>query len=183
MKIRTNFSQQSTLPVNLIIGSLSLAILLFIYISIDLVLTAYQYHTESGDLLVRKLKLEEKLTAMGNIKAVSLPEIRDFDVFKKQLKDLGDLEKMRGIDPSLMMAKLERILPKSVYLASMQYRRESGEVTLLAESGSTASLALFLHQLEGETGFSNVLLVRQLQEGDGNNKRIQYSIKFTGSML
>lgn len=183
MKIRTNFSQQTILPVNLMIALLLLTILLLAYFSIDLVFSAYRHHTESEVLLVRKLKLEEKLTAMGSIKTVSLPEIRDLAAFKEQLKALGDLEKNRGIDPSLLMAKLEGVLPKSVYLASLQYQRESGEVLLLAESDSTASLALFLHQLEQEAGFSGVLLVRQLQEGDGNKKRIQYSIKFTGSLL
>ena len=183
MKIETNFSNMPQPPVRWIVGLLALIVVLTIFYSVSLGVSSYQYREHSEQLEKRKLKLGEHITAMGEIKPDSLPDNQEFESFKKNAAVIESLNKNKGMDPSLVLARLEHVLPKAAYLVSVQYQRESGEVMLVAESARTAPLALFLHQLEQDAAFEGVLLLRQLQEGAGNQKRIRYSIKFRGGLL
>lgn len=183
MKIQTNFSDMPQAPVRWVAGLLLLSAVAMIFSSVSLGISAYKYREYSTQLETRKLKLAERITAMGDITPDTLPDNQEFENFKKNAAVIESLDKNKGMDPTLVLARLERLLPKPVYLVNVQYLRETGEVLLVAEAAKTAPLALFLHQLEQEAAFGGVLLLRQLQEGEGSQRRIQYSIKFTGKLL
>lgn len=183
MRIKTNFSVMPQPPVKWVIAGLILTALFTLFVSIKLVISTYKYHEYSGQLEKRKLKLTERITAMGDITPKSLPDNQEFEAFKNKASIIESLHKNKGMNPSLVLARLERVLPKAAYLVSLQYQRESGEVMLVAEAEQTAPLALFLHQLEQDDAFDGVLLLRQFQEEEKGRKRIQYSIKCTGKLL
>lgn len=182
MKIQTNFSNIPTPPVVLISNLIWGITLLVVLVSIGLGISAYRFNQDTEALQDTKLKLDERLSAMGETTANPVTNTVEFQAFRKHVAAISKLGKNKGMNPSLIMAKLEQILPNSVYLLSFQYQGETGDVILTAESKRTASLALFLRQLELEPAFNEVLLLRQLQEGQGNQKRIRYSIKFTGKL-
>lgn len=180
MIISTNFSTMPKAPVRLlsiILAGLALVSLLFFG---WLILAANELSSKSVDLQSLQTKLDKRVAETKSTPQTAMPNSAEIKAFQAKVALLNQLDEGTGLPASLVLAKLEKLLPGSAWLINFRYQRELGEINLTTESRQTAPLALFLHRLEKSDDFKQVLLVRQLQNGEGINKRIQYSIKFTG---
>lgn len=180
MKVEINFSSMPNAPVKLLSSLLSGAAGITLLLCIWFTVSARDFTARTQAMQATQVKLGKRIADMKQTPGSKLPDSTQISAFKEKVALINSLDKGEGMHTSLVLAKLEGLLPGSAYLINFRYQREPGEIMLTAESAKTAPLALFLHRIEKSEAFSHVLLIRQLQAGPDNNKRIQYSIKFTG---
>ncbi|MDH5180202.1 MAG: PilN domain-containing protein [Gammaproteobacteria bacterium] len=180
MKMRINLSTMPNPPVTVLATVFTIMLVCTLILISWLVYSGMILADKRTELSVVRDKLDKRVADMKTKPALEQTDSRTLAEFNRQLLLINNLEKSVGKSASFVMARIENLLPDSVYLINFRYQRDSGEVSLTAESKQTSSLALFLHKLEKDELFSDVLLARQQQTGDGGNRRIQYSIKFIG---
>lgn len=129
---------------------------------------------EQPELAARLVQLTEQMKT--DKPAMSLPPVAELSSVRERVRELNALGSSRGWPISTLLARIERWLPDRVYLVSLQQRRRSGEIQLVAESTSAEALTAFLLKLEKEIHFTEVLLVRQGRR-HGPGDAIQFEVR------
>lgn len=176
MKITTSFSQ----PIYNLVPMLRLvfySITMVGFIIVVVLLYNGIIEQDKGLALQQHLtKLNKRITS-NPVKTVKLPASADLRIMKQRVGEINQLSGGKGWPSSRILISLEKLLPKSVYLISLQHKQQTGELLLLAEAGKVEVLTQFLHRLESEKHFAEVLLVRQTKRGSRGKRRIQYELK------
>lgn len=107
-----------------------------------------------------------------------LPPVERMARVSKQVAEINALSGGKGWPLARMMARLEQLMPASVYLLNLRHQQQSGEVQLVAVSRRADTLTAFLKKLEQEPHFTDVLLIRQTQKHKRGRALIQYELKF-----
>lgn len=184
MKTDINFNAMPLPPVKMMMGVMTGIAFIAVILSAILVYSTLNLWSENNELDLINGKLGKQLSSASISKKRTQSTAKGIDLkgFYKKLDVLSKLDTSIGIDTSIVMSRLERILPDDAYLVSFQYERESGDVKLTVESQFTTSMSRFLQSIESNKQFNDVLLVRQLQTGEGGQRRAQYIIQFTSKI-
>ncbi len=113
-------------------------------------------------------------------KAVSqekLPSAKDLAALKQRVALVNSLAGHRGWSTSVLLAKLEKLLPKQAALASLHHKTKEGEVVIVAESRNVEILTAFLLKLEQEPHFAEVLLTKQARHKAMGRKSVQFEVR------
>lgn len=178
MKTEMNFSAMPVPPVKMVMSTMLGFGLVAVIIATVLVFDTIDLWSKNAELEIAQQKLAKRISSNASSKQSVLPNQRKMQKFYQKLNVLSKLDATVGADTSMVMSSLEQLLPDSAYLINFHYQKESGETKVTVESGFTESLSKFLHNIEQHNSFRDVLLVRQLQSGEGNQLRKQYVIQF-----
>lgn len=164
MRIATNFAMARinlapTLLVVIVIAGLIFAVSILWFVAITLDLWA-----ETNALQQRLPKLEERLAAQPA--STELPTSQELATLRRRVASINAKIAGYGMPVSVLLAKIETLLPDQAIVLSLQQRRREGEIQMQVESSNTEMLTLFLSRLEKDPQFAEVLLVRQSQARD-----------------
>jgi len=136
--------------------------------------SSFWFAIDSADKRGELSGLQEKLASMAQrtpaISAVTLPSGKDLSELKRRVAAINSLTPYRGAPLTLVLSKLEELLPDSMWLASLHHRAREGDLMIVVEAGSAEQLTRFLQRLEQDPWFSGILLSKQTpQEVPGRN--------------
>ncbi len=137
----------------------------------------YDAHSLRAEMPALRERLDHTRARLQelNAKTAAVPAADLTDV-RQRVAAINALTGIRGWPAPLMLAKLEQLVPDSVYLVSFNHKLREGEVQLVAESTTAEALTQLLMRLEKERHFTEVMLVRQSQRGRGNGA-IQFELR------
>lgn len=102
--------------------------------------------------------------------------VRNYEEMSRRVSLLNRLAPMSGYPPAHILSGLEGLLPNDVLLTQYDQKQGSGSVDIAVASSDSLSLTAFVHNLEAEENFSQVLIVRQSTDG---NSLHSYEIRLT----
>ncbi|MBI3560342.1 MAG: PilN domain-containing protein [Gammaproteobacteria bacterium] len=176
MRLATTFSHPAGwLAPYLVIASLLLSFVA-VSVSVGLFLAVNQYQAE-------RPALEEQLVRLRSRDAthpVEIPPQSQLIQLRDHVQRLNGLVGSAGVALSQLLPRLERLLPDTVWLLSLQHRSQEDETRLLVESDRAEQLTDFMQRLEQSRYFSQVLLTRKLQRTDGPRHTVQFEIQLRG---
>src|SRR5690606_12361819 len=114
--------------------------------------------TERASLASLLERHEEDLTGASAPAAAGLSTL---EAIRSEVGRLNRITGVRGRPVPQVLASLERALPDAVRLQELRYRHRLGELALVAALHDASQLPDFLHRLEADQAFSEVLLQRQ----------------------
>jgi CHAD domain-containing protein len=131
---------------------------------------------EKTVLTERLADIESRLRDQALIQALPPPE--EMAALRQRVATVNALTELRGWPATALLAQFEEWLPDEVSLVSLRHRIKDGEIVLVAESENADLLTGFMHRLEKEPHFSEVLLSRQGAPAGGRaNKLLQYELR------
>ena len=176
MKIDTNFYDDREISIPLLLC------VLFMFSVLMVASLMWQYFTYSH-IEQERPKLSEKLDVMqGNLSKLrknnkNLPDNAQLIHLKKRIQEYNGIFSYEGRSAVGVLNKIEAIMPAEVFLQSFIYRRNSGELQLIATSYDEDELTELLNKLERVDEFSNVLLKSQNKAKGGSKNLIEYEIR------
>ena len=175
MKLKTSFINT---PVNLVpalaITSWGLAIGLLL-LAIYLIFAGQQLQKKNIVLAEEQQKLNAKWTAVYDVNKQQLTRKR-FDQLKSRLATINQLTEMDGLDISLILSRLEGLMPDQFYLLSLNYRSVTDDLSLVIESSDVAKVAGFIDKLETDNLFGDISIVRQTHVSSKGRTAVQFEI-------
>ena len=124
--------------------------------------------------------LEERLAHYRDRAAPSvagLPPEDRLAALRARVQAMNGLTGASGLPLPTLLAHLEKQIPDGVWLVNLQLRSREGEAKLIAEADRAALLTEFMDRLEHSGYFSQVLLTRQAQRGEGEQRAIEFEIQ------
>ena len=123
--------------------------------------------------LVRLVERQEQ-ESVADASAPAAAELGMLEAVRSEVGRLNRITGVRGRPVPQVLASLERALPDAVRLQELRYRHRLGELSLVAELHDASQLPDFLHRLEADQFFSEVLLQRQTRNRlpDGSDRLI-----------
>lgn len=144
---------------------------------IGVALLIYDAHSLRAEMPALRERLEQTRARLQELNAKNAPiPSAELSEVRQRVATINALAGIRGWPAPLMLAKLEQLVPDSVYLVSFNHKLREGEVQLIAESTTTEALTQLLMKLEKEPHFTEVMLVRQSQRGRGDGA-IQFELR------
>lgn len=180
MKLGTNFVSPPDSLVTLGVVSVWCCAALLAATSIWLWADSVQSRHETMNLDERRGKLLAKYQLL-NEKLGDGPTVAEMERLRRTIDILNGLTPSKGMSASAMLSAMEGKLPDEAYFVRLVYKPENGGLTLVAESPSAAPLTEFLHALEQEPSFKEVLLSRQLRMRRKSIDYTQYEISLRGT--
>ena len=124
----------------------------------------------------RLADIESRLRERALIEALPPPE--EMAALKRRAAAVNALTETRGWPAATLLARLEAWIPDEVSLVSVRHRIKDGEAIIVAEAENPEHLTNFMHRLEKEPHFSEVLLSRQGAPAAGrDSKALQYELR------
>lgn len=180
MKLSTNFVNPPDSLVTLGAVSVWCCAALLAATSIWLWTDSVQSRHETMSLRDRHGKLLVKYQLL-DIKLEDGPTVVEMERLRRTIDILNGLAPSKGMSASAMLSAMESKLPDEAYIVRLVYKPENGGLNLVAESPSAAPLTAFLHALEQEPSFKEVLLSRQLHMRRKSIDYTQYEISLRGT--
>ncbi len=115
---------------------------------------------ENRGLRTRYAEYESKHETLLT-KAGDYPDKKTLERMQKDIKAINLVLHAHRYDTNLALGLLEKYIPKEVYLTQYNHDSESGVILLSAASANKKELTVFLRQLEQDSTFTNVSLLRQ----------------------
>jgi Tfp pilus assembly protein PilN len=175
MKLKTNFVNT---PLNLVplfsIINWGLALGLLI-LSIYLVLDGNRLQQKNIVLVDQQKKLNDQWLTVSDQSKQQLTRDR-FDKLKIRFATINQLTEMTGQDVSLILSRLESLLPDQSYLLSLNYRSNTDELALVIESSDVGKLTDFIESLEKDKLFSDISIVRQDHVSRKGQTAVQFEV-------
>lgn len=124
----------------------------------------------------RLWSLQEQITQASTFG--NRPTPQDLAAMEGRVHALNTVTGIHGLSISELFILLEEQLPKDVWLMSMHHKAREGETMLVAEAADPESLTRFMHKLELDPRFSQVLLVRRgSRSNKGKLEAVQFEIR------
>ncbi|MBI5783120.1 MAG: PilN domain-containing protein [Gammaproteobacteria bacterium] len=176
MKITASFVPVVPPLASVLAGAFLLTGLLLAGASAWLVVDTVAKAREKAVLTERLTDIESRLRERALIEA--LPPLEEMAALRQRAAAVNTLTEIRGWPATALLARFEEWLPDEVSLVSLRHRIKDGEIVLVAESENADLLTGFMHRLEKEPHFSEVLLSRQgAPAGGRDNKLLQYELR------
>ncbi len=173
MKITASFTTSPIHLVRPIALTLWTLACLMVAVTLWLAYAANATRAEIPALRERLAQLEQRKRELATQEKPPAVELQNL---KLRVAALNALSGGHGRSPVSLLMDLEQWLPDRVWLVSLHDRVKDGEVLLVAESESVESLTAFLLQLERQSRFSEVLLVKQMPQS-APRKTTQFELR------
>lgn len=176
MKLNTNlinFNQKMLPIVGLMMWGASFVLIL---ISVVLIIDSQQM---SSDINILKNDNKQFAIQAENLirqNKQSLPSLNELQQLVKKVSDLNAVSGVKGDSISILLEQLEKALPKDTFLKSLEHHPRKGEMLITAVSTKANLLTHFLGQLEKNSHFERVMLVRQ-SKNDSNENEVQFDLR------
>lgn len=106
-----------------------------------------------------------------------LPAAQELAAVRERVAAVNAVVAQRGQPTARLLSALERLLPDRAYLVGLHHLPKDGDVTLVAASADSATLATFMQRLEAAPEFANVLLARRTEATGGAGAHTQFELK------
>lgn len=155
-----------------LLGGLAVTSLVLLGLLVGL-LADYRRLDSERDSLARLVERQNQESPAG-ARSSSAADLDALETVRREVGQLNRITGVRGRPVPQVLASLERALPDAVRLQELRYRHRLGELSLVAELHDPSQLSDFLHRLEADQFFSEVLLQRQTRNRlpDGSDRLI-----------
>lgn len=183
MKHQTSFVN---LPTNLVpvlsVFSWSTALLMLL-LAVYLVYSGNVLEQKNVRLHNQHQKLQAKLALYENkyVDDKNQLTLEQYEHLKLRVEKLNNLTEFFGQDVSLILSRLETLVPPGSFLVSLSYRSLSDELILVIESADVSDLTQFVDRLETAELFSDVAIVRQDNVKNKGRAAVQFEIHMKNS--
>ena len=178
MKFRTYLSR----PVGRLIPYLTAGFLLLslvcMFLSVVLIFSARDI---SGKMLHAQQQLKINQSTVINLPPDLLPRDK-LSLLQAKIQSVNELTKLSGPTLPMLVSRLEKIIPDSVWIVTLQYRATDNESKLVVAARSPELLIDFMGKLEQSGYFKQVLLTRQTQINDKAAGGVQFEIQLKGGI-
>lgn len=175
MMLKTSFVNT---PVNLVpalaISSWGLALGMLL-LAAYLIFAGQEFQEKNAALANEHEKLQTKWASVYDVNKQQLSRER-FDQLTSRIATINSLTELSGLDVSLILSQFERLMPDQTYLLSLNYRSVTDDISLVIESFEVAKLTRFIDQLEADSLFSNISIVRQDNVKIKNQTAVQFEV-------
>ncbi len=176
MKITASFTPPIRPLAPALAGAFLLTGVLLAGVTVWLVADTVGKAREKAVLTERLADIESRLRERALIEA--LPPAEEMAALRQRAAAVNTLTEIRGWPATALLARFEEWLPDEVSLVSLRHRIKDGEIVIVAEAENAELLTGFMHRLEKEPHFSEVLLSRQGAPASGrDNKLLQYELR------
>lgn len=114
--------------------------------------------------------------AQKPVAQVHLPPMKELIQTRERVAAINAAAQTRGVPTLLLLADLEKQLPREAWLTSFHHRAVDGEVQLIATALRSDPLSDFLQRLEHDPLFEEVMLLREVRE-NGPGMGVSYEIR------
>jgi hypothetical protein len=176
MKLNVGFVAREDRAVPYLFVAVWVALLGILIISAWLVLSRFALvadnvaKTEQHDKLQWKLEKNRELLS-------DAPSLQEFHRLQQRIAGINELAGQQGAGLSVILSRLEQLLPDQAYLTNLVYKPADDEMLLTVEAPSAEQLTGLLQAAEKSRRFSEVLLTRQSQEKRHGQRFIQFEIR------
>lgn len=154
--------------------------IVFILISCLMLFEMFSAYTQTQQVEEMKTKLEK--LEYENKRITQTLSLLPNDNSLRQVRDkvgvINELINIYGDTSVAVLYKLEAMLPSNVLIRYLEHKPKTGSVHLVIESDDTLALTSFVHNLEADDSFEQVLITRQ-SHPDNDSKHYQYDIRIT----
>jgi Tfp pilus assembly protein PilN len=172
MKLTTNYSRPTGWLAPYLAGVSLLVSVALLTVSVVLWVTVDRFRSEQPDL-------DAKLAALRNrdiSKPVTSLPSDQWMTLRDHVQRLNGLTGTAGTSLPQLLPRLEKLLPDTAWLLSLQHRAREGETRLLVESAQAERLTDFMEALEKSHTFAQVLLTRKVERNEGAQHTVQFEI-------
>lgn len=174
MRLITNFVHPVGDAASILAAALWAIVLSALATTIGLGVNAYAMRAEIPQLKERLARVELQVR---EAQTQDPPSRQQLTALKQRVALLNGLTGGRGQLFSVLLTRLEPLVPAETYLVSLHYRQRAGETQLVAEAARAEALTRFLLNLEKSDHFSEVLLTRQSLRTARGRKRLQFELR------
>lgn len=174
MKLTTNFVHPVGDAAPILAAASWVVVLMALASTIALAVNAYTLRGEIPALNEHLTRVQAQARAA---KTDDPPPRAQLTALKRRVALLNGLAGGRGQLFSVLLTRLEPLMPAETYLVSLHYRQRAGETQLVAEAQRAEVLTRFLLNLEKSEYFSEVLLTRQSLRTVRGRKRLQFELR------
>lgn len=151
-------------------------LLLLLITGAGLLVARAELAEQSRELAGRQVQLQEKL-AQQRREQGDAPSLAQFEQLQQRIAAINELSGRQGAGLSVLLSRMEQLLPDQAYLTNLIYRPAGNELLLTVEAPSAEELTGLLQAAEASQRFSEVLLTRQRQETRRGQRLIQFEIR------
>ena len=151
-------------------------LLLLLFIGGGLFVSRTELAEQTRKLADRQSELQEKLQQQRHEQG-DAPSLVQFKQLQQRIAAINELAGRQGAGLSVILSRMEQLLPDQAYLTSLIYRPAGNELLLTVEAPSAEQLTGLLQAAEASQRFSEVLLTRQSQETRRGERLIQFEIR------
>lgn len=174
MKLITNFVHPVGDAAPILAAASWAVVLIAVASTIALGVNAYSLRGEIPALKERLARVEMQAR---EAKTEDPPPREQLAALKRRVALLNGFAGGRGQLFSVLLTRLEPLMPAETYLVSLHYRQRAGETQLVAEAERAEVLTRFLLNLEKSGHFSEVLLTRQSLRTARGRKHLQFELR------
>ncbi|MGD8712714.1 MAG: PilN domain-containing protein [Thiohalophilus sp.] len=176
MSLKLSFVSCETDAVpGLFVGAWVLLLSLLIFAA-GMIVTRFELSAQNLDLADRQVELKNKLEQQSELLKGG-PSLSEFRQLQQRIAAINELAGRQGAGLSVMLSRIEELLPDQAYVTSLSYKPADNELLLTIEAPGAEQLTGLLQAAEKSGRFSEVQLSRQSQEKRGNRRVIQFEIR------
>lgn len=175
MRIATNFVhplQRMVMPAVAVIWA---AVIAFAAGTLWLAHKGEELRSDLPQLRIRLAHVE----AQKPVAQVHLLPMKELIETRERVASINAAAQARGLSTLMLLADLEKQLPRDAWLTSFHHRAPEGEVQLIASAARSDPLSDFLQRLEHDPSFDEVMLLREVRErapGSGVHYEIRLKV-------
>ncbi len=110
-------------------------------------------------------------------RAATAPDVTALQRQSVTVRKFNTLTGTRRMPFTDLLALLENILPRGVWISQMSYNAENGRLSVSVRTDAESSLPVALRALEAEAALTGVILERQVRLQQGGRQLAQYDIE------
>lgn len=174
-KININFAPKSPITLNkarmIVAATVLLSVLAIVYQLNHL----GRVEDEIKNIDIQLETLRKRHNQLKRV-SVTLPDYNVLEELDRKTQLVNKLVPHVGGNTLSVLDIIERNLPKNVLLTGFVHKPELGEIDLAVKSQDTVELTSFVHSLEANDSFKQVLIRRQ-SHGKGDKEDTLYDIR------
>jgi len=145
------------------------AVLIYMFVSL------LQTEENVAQLEDRNDSLREQYKEISS-SSLSLPANDVLEELDRKVKLVNSLVNIVGDNTVAVLSDVEKTLPKEAMITSISHKAKLGQIDLTVKSTDSLSLTAFVHDLESNERFNQVLIRRQSHDGQ-NADATSYDIR------
>lgn len=144
---------------------------------VSIVVLNIETHKKNQDLVALEKTIQQYRKRQQDFAGIQFPSSKQLTDIQHRVAMINKMVQTKSWEATLVLNKLEAIIPKEIYLTDFYYSQRAKESRISAETDATKNLSTFLHALESNPAFKEVLLIKQSHTKKKNKTLISFDLR------